>query len=253
MVAISTCLSACQISFPAHRAMFRPLTALEAKGVEVSQAARTSVVSLPGMTISVSNSYLSSAGKFRPVNKSANDAIWGLNSDSLLVQVLESGDCKPSHVAREIAHQGMLAVAEHGGKWPGRVIVSMRILGNGGPRARYGFSISSAKSARLAFEWRCVEAEDIWPLQMASTALHEAVHAVLDLSGKQPLSLTVAEEIAYGAEACFLLALERRNALTTMQALGLRAHLRDSIYADEADDFPGRCKIYQAYFAGIWR
>jgi enamine deaminase RidA (YjgF/YER057c/UK114 family) len=88
---------------------------------------------------------------------------------------------------------------------------------------------------------------------MASTALHEAVHAVLDLSGRQPLNLTTAEEIAYGAEACFLLALEGRDALTTMQALRLRAHLRDSIYADETDDFPRRCEIYQDYFAAIWR
>ena len=250
ILGVAACLTACQIGFPVPRKVFGPVTVLEKDGFHVTQAARTDVLSLGGFTVSTSGSYLSVTGEKRRVVVDGARHAWTLASDYLEVNVSAPEVCKSSAPTRAIARSGLTAVTSSAGGWPGRVQVSMHVLGEGAHRARFAVGLSGPRMARLAFEWRCAGDSDAWILAMASTALHEAVHAVLDLSRSQLPTREAMEDVAYGAEACFFVLLERSRQLTCDQSQRLRAHLDESIYASNPDSLERRCEKYRSHFYG---
>jgi len=229
---------------------FSSVNELERSGILVSHGHRTSVTRFLGVAMSTSASYLSSSHVDpRAVGAPSADKTSWITAKHVTIRVSEPGSCRSSERNRAVARLALERVTARMPTSFAMAHIDIRVTRHAARRAYYSLAFSGAHAARLAYVWRCEADADTSIVQMTSVALHEAIHAVIALSERQASDTSDMEAVAYGGEACYYLALEAVNALSTTQHQALRTHLADSIYARPGVTPQALCSVYRAHMA----
>lgn len=182
---------------------------------EVVEAFNTSVKHVPGLTWSISGTYL--PGSDRRQNQQHGDSI-GFNyayvyssrrKNSWALQIQGPSTCAPSIDAQGALTRALISTLNRAGDWPADGTIKVTLVPSNQPVKRYVIALRAGRHFALNFKAPCHEgdADDaLWAAAMMG--LHESTHAALRLSGQQPPGRIERERIAYGAEACIALELE---------------------------------------------
>lgn len=202
-------LTACTASFKAPKGAFSEVGKLQASGYEVTSAYNNSVYRWPGLTWSISGTYLPGSRRAMPMVapefsfEHAGNGQFGL-------EVAAPESCRSSDAAKQQLTAALARLWGKAGGLPSVGKARVSIVDDNAYVARYSFSLHAGRSYELSYWTPCVNGNgDTALFYGAMIALHEATHASLDMLDAESKSEEERERVAVGASACLYLALER--------------------------------------------
>lgn len=253
-IIISVCLSGCTVAVRAPRMAFNKVVKLEGDGYEIESAFNTAIVRWPGVTWSISGTYLPSGDG---MSAAPRDVFRYDSAKSSLFRIHVRGadSCAPSNVAEENATRALDKLFAQIGGWPARGETTLTLVETIKPVQRYALSARFGKAFHLDYLVPCTpsNAEDsLWAALMV--AVHESTHATLSVLGQTPKDTERSERIAEGAESCLLLELSNDTGalLSTHPRAALRIAGRyESIAQDK--EMQALCSSWSEYMRGVIR
>lgn len=256
-VALLVSLEACQVSIRSPDVLLKnrmPRDGLSSSisGEEVVDAYFTRVIKLPGFTFSLAGSYISS-GDEPDMQKSAaleTRSLHYFGVEKKLSMTLTSSFSGEDLDTSGSIFEALSHTARSAGGWPGKVHVEVRCVEAHAKTSRYRLALVRGERARLGFDVRCDESKGSL-LKAVVVALHEAVHATLDLAKRQPDDEILAEWLALGAEGCLL---ARLSGSADGVQIGV-PYIEELWYSSRMPDKPRSmseaCAMFVEYFRGL--
>jgi hypothetical protein len=247
-------LTGCQVGLRAPNLLLRdsiPASSATEDASGVSDAFNARIVKLPGFTLAVSGSYAppastvwAQAGRYSRENAETLSV-----DDNLSLKIFPSPSCS-SPSALDAMKRALARVTSNETKWPAKVSVEVRYVDGNRGISWYSFALAKGREARLRYVMRC-GAGDSGLLKAVTLALHEAVHAALDLAGHQPKNLVQAEWLAHGAEACFMLNLSLESDIPGNDIEVLNTLWSTSGLPDRSRSMRGACREFREYLSRL--
>ncbi|MFL7996767.1 hypothetical protein [Xanthomonas vasicola] len=253
-IIIAVCLAGCTVAVRAPKMAFNKVVELEGDGYEIESAFNTAIVRWPGVTWSISGTYL-------PLGDSMSAAPrdffrYDYATPSLFrLHVRGADGCAPSNVAEGNATRALDKLFARIGGWPARGETTLTLVKTVKPVQRYALSAKFGKAFHLDYLVSCTpsNAEDsLWVALMV--AMHESTHATLSVLGQTPKDTERSERIAEGAESCLLIELSNDSGavLSTHPRAALRMAGRyESIAQDK--EIQALCSDWSEYMRNVIR
>jgi hypothetical protein len=251
-------LSGCTVPIKAPSWAFGLVGKAQKNDYEVVDAFNTSVQHIPGLTWTVSGTYLPGSGAIDHRSDAASFTyrFSYARDSSRKWQLLIEGpsECAPSKNAETALTRALRHVLDRAGYWPARGNTNVTLVPAGQSVKRYAVALRAGRSFALNFKNKCQAGQGddaLWASAMM--ALHESTHAALRLSGKQPPARNDRERIAHGAETCIAHELKASGGLlenfpaVTQRLLGS--------YQLKHDEMPvaGLCSLWIGYLRAAGR
>jgi len=202
-------LSACSAAFKAPKAAYSEVGKLEANGYEVTSAYNTSIFRWPGLTWSISGTYLPGArGKALPDAPEFSFRQRGGGRFGLEVAAPEG--CRSSPSANQQLAVALSTLWNDVGGLPSDGVAKVSIVDRDTYFTRYNISLHAGRTYELRYWTPCINDNGDTALYYgALIALHESTHASLTIVGAESNSERARERVAVGASACLYLGLRQ--------------------------------------------
>jgi hypothetical protein len=209
---------------------------------EVVDALNTSVVHIPGVTWSVSGTYLPRSAQAPEPEKRIDAAGFAFTyeykaaaSSHFTLTIKGPATCAPSVDAQRALTRALATTIGRAGKWPAPGTTTVTLVSAFKQVKQYVVALRPGRRFALNFKSVCQagRADDaLWAAAMR--ALHESTHAALRLSGYQPSERSARERVAYGGEACLAMELKKAEGeLSDYPAVTQRLHGRYLLVGEE--------------------
>lgn len=205
-------LSACTASFKAPKSAYSEVGALEASNYEVTSAYNNSIYRWPGLTWSISGTYL--PGEKRAAQVAHEEfSFTQRGRGQFALEVSAPDSCRSSEPANRQLADALKTLLNEVGGFPSSGGAKVSIVGENTSVARYSMSLHTGRSYALQYWTPCIHGSgDTALFYGAMIALHESTHASLDMLGAQANTEKERERVAVGASACLYLGLGREDA-----------------------------------------
>ncbi|MEA9558238.1 hypothetical protein VC273_20785 [Xanthomonas nasturtii] len=251
-IIIAVSLAGCTVAVRAPRMAFNKVVKLENDGYEVESAFNTKVVRWPGVTWSISGTYLPLGDGMSAASRNVFKYGYA-KSSSFRLHVRGTDACAPSKVAEENTTKALDNFFARIGGWPARGETTLTLVETMKPVQRYALSASFGKAFHLDYLVPCTpsNAEDsLWVALMV--AMHESTHATLSVLGQTPKDTERSERIAEGAESCLLI--ELSNDTVALLSTHPRAALRMAGHHEsiaQYKDMQALCLNWSEYMSDV--
>lgn len=221
-------------------------------GNEVAHAYFTRVIALPGFTFSLSGSYAYSVDE---PDQQASAAVERRASRYFGVDQKLSMTITWSFIGDDLGtsrsiSEALSYTARSAGGWPGKVHTKIQCVEGRAKISRYHLAFTRGENARLGYKVRCGEEKGSL-LVAAALALHESVHATLDLVKRQPDDEIHAEWLALGAEGCLLSRLLSSSAGAQIGIPYIEELWYSSRMPGKPRSMSEACALFVDYFRGL--
>ncbi|PPT92590.1 hypothetical protein XaraCFBP7407_19650 [Xanthomonas arboricola pv. arracaciae] len=253
-IIIAVFLPGCTFAVRAPKMAFNKVVKLEGDGYEVESAFNTTVVRWPGVTWSISGTYLPLGDGTSTASRDVFKYSYA-KSSSFRLHVRGADGCGPSKVAEEKTTRALDNVFARIGGWPARGETTLTLVETAKPVQRYAFSARFGKAFHLDYLVPCTPSnteDSLWVALMV--AMHESTHATLSVLGQTPKDAERSERIAEGAEACLLIELSNDTValLSTHPRAALRMAGRDESIT-QYKDIQALCLTWGEHMSDVIR
>jgi hypothetical protein len=240
----------CTIAISAPKSSFGAVIEAENNGYEVSNAFNSSIIHIPGLTWSISGTYIPQKHS-KPTSRSVQRSYRYLHTDKhpFQLKIEFPANCLPSEEAEDKLTTALNTTLNSVGGLPSKGRVSVQVTPNLSPVRRYVINGSFGRAFQLDYKTPCFTGQgntSIW--YAAMVALHESTHSSLKLAQGLPKGSSTREDLAIGAESCLLLSLNINNPRFRHSDIRLKNRISESIaLQNQLYTISNLCKGWQSF------
>lgn len=242
-------LAGCSASIRAPKAFFDRVNSAENQGKEVVAAFNSAVMHAPGLTLSVSGSYLPPiADSDGAAPSRITDYTFAYaNEPTFSLHVRGPESCFPAVTLEGQLGEALQSTLAGVKGLPAEGSVTVELAAAGPGIRRYAFSMRRGRFFALKYFVSCRPDDQGQALIYAAMlGLHEATHASLALRKLQSKDPQHRESVAIGGEACLFLALADRGVLVQLSHQTLRDRLIEAASGASGISTSQQCALWRA-------